>query len=335
MNKIQKTAVLGLMVFSGAAVGWFMGNQQYGKWFQQYAEMDESQNFHLLANVPLVKYEKKFDFGILTGDVGILTHEFLITNTGRGTLVLKNPEMADDSVQCSLSQMEVAPDETLRIMVSLRPNPEETDFVETVYVPTNAPTEPELELTLVGAVYPAVWPEEKAVEVAGVPATNVFKTSNRIFSIKKDSPLEITDLHITDPQYADFFEFETVDLYSYDFAEVSPKPEAGKIVAIRIKPGLPDKIFTVTVEGKTNFTEMPTIRFNIDFKAPAIHPLFGTENPGFVPRLPRESSEQESASEPVNASDHENAPEPANASERENSTENIPEKIDLESENHS
>jgi len=66
MNKIQKTAILGLMVLSGSAAGWFMGNHQYAKWFQQYAVMDDLQNFNLLANVPLVKYEKKFDFGILS-----------------------------------------------------------------------------------------------------------------------------------------------------------------------------------------------------------------------------------------------------------------------------
>ncbi len=318
MNKIQKTAVLGLMVFAGAVVGWFMGNLQYEKWSQQYAETDNSQNLHLLANVPLVKYEKKFDFGILSDHVGALTHDFLVTNTGRGTLVLKTPQTEDDSVKCSLSQTEAAPDETVRITVSWTPNQDETEFVQTVCIPTNAPTEPELELTLVGSVYPVVWVDQKALEVAGVPATDVFKTSNRVFSLAKDCRLEITDLRVTDRQYADFFEFDVVDMYSYDFAEISPTPETGKIVTVRIKPGLPNKIFTVTVEGKTNIPEVSAISFNIDFKAPAVHPVFGTPNPGFVSNvsnIPEDVSTRESAAA------------------LENSTERIPENINLESEN--
>jgi len=320
MNKIQKTAILGLMVLSGSAAGWFMGNHQYAKWFQQYAVMDDLQNFNLLANVPLVKYEKKFDFGILSGDIGTLAHEFHVTNTGRGTLLLKAPQIENDSVKCSFSKMEAAPDETIKITVSCLPDPEEADFIQTVYVPTNAPTEPELELTLVGSVYPAVWTQEKSVEVAGVPTVNTFKTSNRIFSIKKDSTLEISDLRVTDPQYADFFEFETSEMYSYDFTDVSPVPESGKIVTIQIKPGLPNKIFTVTVEGKTNQPEMPTVQFNIDFKAPGSHPVFGEINSDFVPYLPENSPAQE------------NSPARESIPAESESDQNIPENINLESE---
>ena len=304
MRKIRLHAgFILLTVLVAAALGWFIGTQEFARWTQNYAEMDE-QNSALLTNVPLVKYEKTFDLGVLYGEVGTVTHDFSLTNTGRGVLKLSEPVPEDESVTCVLPKREIAPDETIFVTISCAPQAEE-EFDASVMIQTNVPSEPELEISLTGSVHEAVWPEEATVEVAGVPTLSVYKTANRIYSLVKDPPLELSNLHVTDPQYAEFFGFETTDAYHYEFNEVVPQPEHGKIVTIAIKPGLPKQIVRVTVEGETNIQETPKFQFNIDFKKPETLQIPGVPN-AILPILPTETPEGTGTSE-------------------------VPEKIDLES----
>lgn len=295
MKKFQKH-FLGLLAaaLAGAGVGWFIGTYDYARWAQQFAEMDAGQASDVLANVPLVKFEKSFDFGILSGKIGPLTHEFAITNTGRGVLKLSEPEIEDENVVCSLPKTEIAPDETMNVSVTCTPKEGETEFEHSVFFQTNAPTLPELELFVQGAVYPAVWPKNESLEVAGVPMVNVFKISNPVLGMTENVPLKLSALHVTDPQYAPFFEFELSEMYAYDFRDVSPAPASGQIVTITIKPGLPNKIFTVTVEGDSNLPDAPKVHFNIDFKAPKLDPILGTPA-GFVPYLPADAAPTENS----------------------------------------
>ena len=275
-----------LTVLVAAGLGWFIGTKEFAHCTQNCAEMD-AQDPSLLTNVPLVKYEKSFDFGVLYGEVGTVTHEFSVTNTGRGILKFSDP-IPDDSVTCVLPKKEIAPDETIIVTVSYTPKLEEEEFDASVIIRTNVPSEPEMEISLLGNIQSAVWPEETVVEVAGVPTMSVFKTANRVFSLVKDPPLELSNLHVVDPQYADFFSFETTDAYRYEFSDVTPEPEFGKIVTIAIKPGLPNQIIRVMVEGETNIPETPKIQFSIDFKLPTASPIPGVPG-GLVPIMPAET----------------------------------------------
>lgn len=273
------------MSAAGAAAGWGLGLRRYSEWTQQFAVMDTQNLSEVLANVPLVKYDPTFDFGSLFGNVGTLTHEFHIVNTGRGALKLGKPEISSDALKVECAKSEAAPDETLCVTVTYTPTEETSDFSETVRFLTNAPTTPELELTVQGAVYPSVWVEQQTVEIAGVPTTGTFKTSNRIYGMDEKTPLELSNFHVTDERYASFFEFEFSEMYSYDFSQVSPTPASGKIVTIIVKPGLPARIFTVTVEGETNSPDVPKVTFNMDFKIAAETPFLGGTAPSFVPIL--------------------------------------------------
>ena len=275
------------VILLGAALGRMLGNGQYAQWTQIYAEIEQAEDsLKVLANVPLVKYEGNFDFGILTGEPETLTHTFSVTNTGRGVLRLGTPICEQEGVSCILSKTEAAPDESIEISVSCTPSKEETDFGFSVSIPTNAPTEPELEFFLGGSVYPEVWVKEKTLEVAGVPTANEFRVSNPVYSIAEEGSLRLSELRVTNEEYAKFFRFEQTEMYSYDFQGVTPAPNSGQIVLISILPGLPNKVFTVNVEGKTNSEKMPTIRFAIDFKMPKADTMFGTPETGFVPLLP-------------------------------------------------
>jgi len=277
-----------LTVAFAVGLGWCIGTQEYARWTQVYAEMDVL-NGEALTNVPLVKYDKSFDFGVLYGQVGTVTHEFSITNTGQGVLKLSEPVVENDSVTCSLPKCEIVPNETITVAVSYTPKTNEADFDASVLIQTNVPSEPELEFSLLGSTHEAVWPAEKAVEVAGVPTMSVFKTGNRVYCLVKDHPLELSNLHITEEQYAEYFSFELADVYHYEFSDVNPLPESGKFVTIVIKPGLPNKVFSVTVEGETNVPETPKVQFNIDFKLPKETQIPGVPT-GMVPLLSNEDS---------------------------------------------
>ncbi|MBQ6108057.1 MAG: DUF1573 domain-containing protein, partial [Thermoguttaceae bacterium] len=137
-----------LTVLLAAGLGWFIGTQEFAHWTQNYAEMDE-QNPALLTNVPLVKYEKSFDLGVLYGEVGTVSHEFSLTNTGRGVLKLSEPAPEDETVTCELPKREIAPDEKIFVTISYTPKAEE-EFDASVTIQTNVPSEPELEISLVG-----------------------------------------------------------------------------------------------------------------------------------------------------------------------------------------
>lgn len=280
-----------LTVVVAVVLGWFIGTKEFARWTQVYADMDE-QNPEHLTNVPLVKCEKTFDLGILYDQLGTVSHDFPVTNTGRGILKLSDPIPEDDSVTCVLPKKEIAPDETIYVTVSCTPKPEEEDFDASVTIRTNVLSEPEIEFSLFGSLHAAVWPSEPVVEIEGVPTLSVSKTSNRIYSLVKGLPLEVSNLHVVDPQYADFFSFDTTDAYHYEFNEVIPEPVYGKIVTITVKPGLPNNIGRVVVEGDTNVPETPKIQFNIDFKLPA-SPIPGVT--GVVPAIPAETSGAETS----------------------------------------
>lgn len=309
MRKIRFHAgFIFLTLVLAAGLGWCIGTQEFARWTQNFAEMDAQDP--ALTNAPLVKYEKSFDLGVLYGKVGTVTHDFPITNTGRSVLKLSDPIPEDDSVTCVLPKKEIAPDETIFVTISCTPQAEK-EFDASVTIQTNVLSEPEMEISLIGSVHSAVWSEEEVLEVAGVPTLSVFKTANRIYSLVKDPPLELSNLHVKDPQYADFFSFETTDAYHYEFNDVTPQPEFGKIVTIAIKPGLPNQIIRVIVEGETNIPETPTIQFNIDFKLPSASPIPGV--PGLIPMPPTETRDS--------------ATPEAKTTEPETSV--VPEKIDL------
>lgn len=278
-----------LTVVFASGLGWLIGTREFAHWSQNYADMDEM-NPELLTNVPLVKYEKSFDLGVLYGEIGTVTHEFFVTNTGRGVLKLSEPVPEDDSVTCVLPKREIEPNETIMLTISCTPQLDDEEFDASVMIQTNVPSEPEIEISLIGSVHAAVWPAEKTLEVSGVPTMSVFKTVNRVYSLVKNQPLVLSNLHVTDPQYVDFFSFEQTDAYHYDYSDVTPLPETGKIVTIAIKPGLPNKVFTVTVEGETNIPETPKFQFNIDFKLPDASQIPGIPG-GMMPMLSPETQE--------------------------------------------
>lgn len=318
MRKIRfHAAFIFLTLVVAASLGWYIGTQEFARWAQNYAEMDVQDP--ALTNAPLVKYEKSFDLGVLYGKVGTVTHDFPVTNTGRSVLKLSDPILEDESVTCVLPKNEVAPDETIYVTISCTPKTDEEEFDASVLIQTNVKSEPEMEISLVGSVHAAVWPAEAVIEVAGVPTMSIFKTANRIYSLVKNQPLELSNLHVKDPKYAEFFSFEQTDAYHHEFSDVTPAPEFGKIVTIAIKPGLPNQIVRVTVEGETNIPETPVIQFNIDFKLPKASSIPGVPG-GLVPIIPTETSEAETSLEEIPGTETPGTETPA-----------VPEKIDLES----
>ncbi len=333
MQKIRFHAgFIFLTLVVAAGLGWCIGTQEFARWTQNFAEMDVQDP--VLTNAPLVKYEKSFDLGVLYGEVGTVTHDFPVTNTGRSVLKLSDPIPEDESVTCVLPKNEVAPDETIYVTVSCTPKTDEEEIDASVLIQTNVKSEPEMEISLVGSVHAAVWPEEAVVEVAGVPTMSIFKTANRIYSLVKNQPLELSNFHVKDPKYAEFFSFEQTDAYHHEFSDVIPAPEYGKIVTIAIKPGLPNQILSVTVEGETNIPETPVIQFNIDFKLPQTSAIPGVPG-GLVPIIPAETpaaetpgSETPTAETPAAETPGAETPgaEPPAAE-----TPAVPEKIDLES----
>ncbi len=254
----------------GFGLGFQVGKYQHSLWTQHYADMEMGEHVVALVDAPLVKWERKRDFGIVTGKLGTLTHEFSITNTGRGVLKLSEPIVENERVTCVVPKREIAPEETIKAVVSCTPEEGEKDFDYIVCFQTNAPTEPEIELIVQGVVHPSVWVRDDIVEVTGVPTVSVYKTTNQVYALDKNLALELKNIRIIEPEYAEFFAFEQAEMYHYDFSSVEPTPDSGKIITISMKPGLPDKVFSVTVEAETNIVDTPTVQFRIDFKVPTL-----------------------------------------------------------------
>ncbi|MDO4630550.1 MAG: DUF1573 domain-containing protein, partial [Planctomycetia bacterium] len=183
-------------VAAGSGIGFQAGKYQYSRWTQRYADMEVGEHAVALVDVPLVKCEKTHDFGILTGKPGTLTHEFSITNTGRGVLKLSEPTVENERVTCAVPKREIEPEETVKIIISCTPDENETDFDYTVYFQTNAPADPELELMVQGILHPSAWVRDDTVEVAGVPAVSVYKTTNQVYALDKNTPLELKNIRV-------------------------------------------------------------------------------------------------------------------------------------------
>jgi uncharacterized protein DUF1573 len=178
---------------------------------------------------------RSYDFGPVARDVKV-RHAFRFTNSGQAMLTLRAG--ATTCTKCTVAELtkpEVAPGETVDVVVEYQPNIHQPKFRQIATIHTNDPRAPRVELSvhgLVNAPYRLV-PEELILSQF---STNETKTAElRIYSVLSDQ-VRVVGHELTEAETADHFAITSQEIPT---SELEADAKGGCRVLLTIKPGLP------------------------------------------------------------------------------------------------
>ncbi len=177
-------------------------------------------------------------------------HNFVVTNTGQGTLRLT---IGGSSCGCTIAKLDrktIPPGESVNVEMTWRPKGDIGPYSENAKVRTNDPKHRGVTLTVKGRVTAAV---------RVVPAVLIFSRTSAGESATGetavygylDDPLEILEATLTNLETAEKFDVSYEPL-SPEEIEEEPRARSGYRVRVTTKPGLPLGAFEQTIRFTTN-----------------------------------------------------------------------------------
>ncbi len=204
----------------------------------------------------LDKYLPVFSIDRIVHDFGTMDHKsqgqhnFVVTNSGRGTLRLTIGGTSCGCTVAKLDRKSIPPGESMNIEMTWRAKGDIGPYSESAKVRTNDPKHPGVTLTVKGRVTAAV---------RAVPAVLVFSrtsagesaTAETVVYGYLDEPLEILEAILSNSRTAEKFDVSYEPL-SPEEIEEEPRARSGYRVAVTTKPGLPLGAFEQTIQLRTN-----------------------------------------------------------------------------------
>ncbi len=184
------------------------------------------------------------------------SHRFRITNEGSAPLRLKtNPE--DSSCRCTVGSIEknvVMPGDSTFVTVKWHGKGHVYRFRETATVRTNDPRRPRIELMVSGRAVRMVTPMPQELMTTTAPGQEVV-AAVRLYAYRRDVPLKIEQLQLSNASVASYFELEELPLSTEDLAK--EEAQSGVRLQVRLKPGLPPGAIRQTIRVVHNLAEEP------------------------------------------------------------------------------
>jgi len=212
--------------------------------------------------LPAVAVDREeYDFGTMDIDAEG-SHDFLITNTGKGVLKLVASET---SCRCTLSKLdkdEVQPGDSATVAMAWTSNDSIGPYRQTAVIFTNDPSQPRVTLTISGRIITAA---------RAVPDELIFSTLSAGQSADAevsiycylDEPLEIASFKLDDSTTAEYFDaaFEPLDA---DRLSEEPGAVSGQLMKVTLKSGLPQGSFRQKILLSTNLETSQTLTVSIE-----------------------------------------------------------------------
>jgi hypothetical protein len=235
-----------------------------------------------------------FDFGeVSRGAKG--SHVFVVQNRGDKTLELR---MGETTCKCTFvtegildktgqKPTLVEPGETLEVELQWRAEEMLIKFDQSAMLHTNDPDHLIIRLHISGIVNQAMRIVPETIVWSNLASTEGRSAEAILFCGLPLDEWEILDLQLNSPASADFFEVDVEDASPEKLAELTPNENYGKqirsgrLVKIRVKPGLPIGPLYQSITVKTSVEDVSEIIIQIEGHVIADISVIGR---GFDPR---------------------------------------------------
>jgi hypothetical protein len=180
--------------------------------------------------------ERAHDFGPVDRDKKV-RHAYRFTNVGDGVLTLKAG--ATTCVKCTiaeLSKSQVAPGETVDVVVEYTPNAQQPRFKQIAPILTNDPEQPRVELLVRGTVTAKFSVVPEYLVLSQVSANETKSAELKIWAFLSDE-VQVVGHEFAGEDSAPFFEVHS-ETIPHDLL-TEPGAKSGCRVVLTLKPGLP------------------------------------------------------------------------------------------------
>jgi len=199
-------------------------------------------------------------FGVL--DPGIAgRHEFRITNTGTGPLVLRRGKSTCGCCTCvctvQMPEGPIAPGQTGKVRLEWISKVYTGLYRQTETLLTNDPQRPEVKLYVSGRYGSPVRSVPETLVFSRVPAGEGAAGEMRVYCYAAE-PLRIAESHWADPATAPSFQVALDPLTAEQLRE-EPIAQSGYRLRVTVRPGLPLGAFRQRLALKTNLKAVPNV----------------------------------------------------------------------------
>jgi hypothetical protein len=258
-----KIAILGLVaaivgVLLGSSVA-YVGYSDPGPDFKLLSNVEEDANFdsfevakpNVEKVVPMVEVigGEEFDFGVM--DRGeTRTHSFQLKNNSDKHVAV---EVKGTTCKCTVGDLEkssIGPGETVDVNLEWVAKSMETDFKQTATIKTSHPARPTILLNVFGKVLQIVQAFPPNVVFSDVTVRESREQEFMVYGFKDDR-LVIEEYRWTEPETAEFFEFEW-ETAPKEIVDAEENAMAAVICKVKMKEGLPLGPINQTLELVTS-----------------------------------------------------------------------------------
>jgi hypothetical protein len=230
-----------------------------------------------------------YDFGTLDIAVGG-SHEFTLSNVGRGPLKLSAGESSCRCTTSELSRESIPPGRSAKVTVTWKPAQKLGPYKQGAKILTNDPSQPQVTLTVSGKITAAARLVPPELVFSRMSAGEASTGEARLYCYL-DTPLKIADHTWSDAATASYFD-ATVEPLSADELKEEPSARSGMLVRVTVKPGLPQGPIEQRLVIQTNVATTGTqtlliqgiIGSEIAIAGPGWNPVNGVLNVGVVAR---------------------------------------------------
>lgn len=192
----------------------------------------------------LVVDDTMHDFGSVEAN-GTVRHAFRFTNVGTAPLTLKaGTTTCTACTIAELSKSQVAPGETVEVVVQYTATSKKPDFKQIATVLTNDREQHLVELVIRGDITSKFRMLPERLVMSNVSAKEAATAELRIYCFLSDA-VRVVDHEFVGAESASFFEFKTEPIAGDQLTEQGAK--SGCRVLVTLKPGLPLGPFRQTI----------------------------------------------------------------------------------------
>jgi len=221
--------------------------------------------------------QKTHDFGVMDFN-GTGEHDFIFSNQGNRPLTL---EKGETSCKCTLSDLEfdsVPPGEKAQVTLQWTAKDYRGAFRQTATIFTNDPEQPRIELTVTGRVIVSVRPDPEELHFTRISTEQPTHGQVRLYGYRQEplkivGPVRLSSSGVTPAEQFD------VDCRPLEPDELAEEPDAtgGYLLAVTVKPGLRSGAVRQTIFVETNVPDVPTVEIPISGTAGGNVTIEGTD----------------------------------------------------------
>lgn len=186
---------------------------------------------------PIAVVDRNFhDFGAVDRDRPV-KHAFRISNVGKSVLTLKSGgTTCSKCTIAELSRSEVAPGETVDVIVEYLPTSAQPRFRQSASLLTNDPAQPRIELNIYGTVTAPYKLTPEQLTFSRFSASETNKAEIRVVAYVADD-VKLASYELERADTAPFFEVASQPIPRAELDD--PHARCGMLVTVTVKPGLP------------------------------------------------------------------------------------------------